>query len=132
MSGPTGAMTVVLVPIVHAHGASEVLAVGVLTGLLLRALALARAGRYMALVPAPVVEGFTVGNARVIGLQQIPAALGVSPAEGEMVVVVAWQAARDFLTVPDFTYPSGSPGAPTTSLAPTAASSERSKTAQPA
>nr|WP_328794563.1 SulP family inorganic anion transporter [Herbidospora solisilvae] len=105
VSGPTGAMTVVLVPIVHAHGASGVLAVGVLAGLLLLALALARAGRYMALVPAPVVEGFTVGIACVIGLQQIPAALGVSPGEGEKVVVVAWQAARDFLTAPDWQAP---------------------------
>ncbi|WP_083949714.1 SulP family inorganic anion transporter [Herbidospora yilanensis] len=105
VSGPTGAMTVVLVPIVHAHGASGVLAVGMLAGLMLLGLALARAGKYMALIPAPVVEGFTVGIACVIGLQQIPAALGVSPGDGEKVVMVAGQAARDFLAEPDWRAP---------------------------
>ncbi|MEU4409280.1 SulP family inorganic anion transporter [Streptosporangium sp. NPDC023963] len=100
VSGPTGAMTVILVPIMHAHGASGVLMVGVLAGLLLIALALGRAGKYMALVPAPVVEGFTIGIACVIGLQQVPAALGVPVPEGDKVLAVAWQAARDFLAQP--------------------------------
>lgn len=100
VSGPTGAMTVVLVPIVHTYGASGVLAVGVLAGLLLVGLALARAGRYMALVPAPVVEGFTLGIACVIGLQQVPAALGVPAPEGDKVVVVAWQAVLGFAARP--------------------------------
>ncbi|MEU3166695.1 SulP family inorganic anion transporter [Streptosporangium sp. NPDC006930] len=100
VSGPTGAMTVVLVPIMHAHGASGVLMVGVLAGLMLIALALSRAGKYMALVPAPVVEGFTIGIACVIGLQQVPSALGVPIPEGDKVLAVAWQAARDFLVRP--------------------------------
>src|SRR5690606_41515855 len=91
VSGPAGAMTVVLVPIMAQHGASGVLTVGVLAGLVLVALALARAGKYMALVPAPVIEGFTIGIACVIGLQQVPAALGVPTPEGEKVVVVARQ-----------------------------------------
>lgn len=100
VSGPTGAMTVVLVPIMHAHGASGVLMVGVLAGLLLIALALGRAGKYMALVPAPVVEGFTIGIACVIGLQQIPAALGVATPAGDKVTAVAWHAVQDFLAQP--------------------------------
>ncbi|WP_327591126.1 SulP family inorganic anion transporter [Nonomuraea sp. NBC_00507] len=102
VSGPTGAMTVVLVPIMQAHGASGVLTVGVLAGLLLIGLALARAGRYMALVPAPVVEGFTVGIACVIGLQQIPAALGIPTPEGDKVTAVAWQATQDFIAHPNW------------------------------
>ncbi|WP_345337735.1 SulP family inorganic anion transporter [Planotetraspora kaengkrachanensis] len=100
VSGPTGAMTVVLVPIVHEHGTSGVLAVGLLAGLLLIALALARAGKYMALVPAPVIEGFTIGIACVIGLQQVPAAFGVPVPEGDKVAVVAWHAARGFFDHP--------------------------------
>ncbi|WP_082535478.1 SulP family inorganic anion transporter [Nonomuraea pusilla] len=109
VSGPTGAMTVVLVPIVHEHGASGVLTVGVLAGLLLLALSLARAGRYMALVPAPVVEGFTVGIACVIGLQQIPSALGVT-AHGEKVTAAAWQALLDFLAHPHWAPPAVAAG----------------------
>ncbi|WP_239095189.1 SulP family inorganic anion transporter [Planotetraspora silvatica] len=100
VSGPTGAMTVVLVPIMHQHGASGVLTVGALAGLLLIALALGRAGKYMALVPAPVVEGFTIGIACVIGLQQIPAALGVPAPAGDKVTMVALHAAGDFLAQP--------------------------------
>lgn len=102
VSGPTGAMTVVLVPIVHQHGADGVLMVGLLAGLLLVALAIARAGRYMAYVPAPVVEGFTIGIAAVIALQQVPAALGVPVPDGDRVVLVAVEAVRDFAASPDW------------------------------
>ncbi|MEU4602553.1 hypothetical protein AB0F43_06210 [Kribbella sp. NPDC023972] len=48
VSGPAGAMTVVLVPIMHTHGASGVLIVGMLAGRILIGPAVARAGRYMA------------------------------------------------------------------------------------
>nr|WP_206068724.1 SulP family inorganic anion transporter [Nonomuraea sp. FMUSA5-5] len=102
VSGPTGAMTVVLVPIMHAHGATGVLTVGVMAGLLLLGLAVARAGRFMTLVPAPVVEGFTLGIACVIGLQQVPAALGVPTPEGDKVLAVAWQAILDFAARPNW------------------------------
>lgn len=102
VSGPTGAMTVVLVPIMHAHGATGVLTVGLLAGLLLLGLALARAGRFMMLVPAPVVEGFTLGIACVIGMQQVPAALGVPTPAGDKVLAVAWQAVRDFAARPNW------------------------------
>ncbi|TDD18808.1 SulP family inorganic anion transporter [Nonomuraea diastatica] len=100
VTGPTGAMTVVLVPIVHAYGMPGVLAVGLMAGMLLIALALARAGRYIALVPAPVVAGFTVGIALVIGLQQVPHALGVPAGGGDTVAVAAWHALVRFLTEP--------------------------------
>ncbi|TDD43012.1 SulP family inorganic anion transporter [Nonomuraea terrae] len=100
VSGTSGAMTVVLMPIVGTHGPAGVLTVGLLAGLLLVALALARAGRYMALVPAPVVAGFTVGIACVIGLQQFPHALGVRPHDSDQVPVIAWHAVADFLAAP--------------------------------
>ncbi|WP_340683349.1 SulP family inorganic anion transporter [Amycolatopsis coloradensis] len=96
VSGPTGAMTVVLVPIMATHGAGGVLTVGLLAGVLLLLLAVARAGRYMRYVPTPVVEGFTLGIAGVIALQQVPAALGVATPEGEKVSVVAAKAVADF------------------------------------
>ncbi|MGW7005567.1 SulP family inorganic anion transporter [Streptomyces sp. NPDC054933] len=100
VSGPTGAMTVVLVPIVHSYGPSGVLAVGLLAGALLVVLALARAGRLMSYVPVPVVEGFTVGIAGVIGLQQVPGALGVKTPAGDNPAVVAWRAVMDFAAHP--------------------------------
>ncbi|RSM76337.1 sodium-independent anion transporter [Amycolatopsis sp. WAC 01375] len=102
VSGPTGAMTVVLVPIMATHGAGGVLTVGLLAGVLLLLLAVARAGRYMRYVPIPVVEGFTLGIAGVIALQQIPAALGVATPEGEKVAVVAAKAVADFAGHPSW------------------------------
>ncbi|MEV4755192.1 SulP family inorganic anion transporter [Micromonospora sp. NPDC049559] len=100
VSGPTGAMTVVLVPIVARYGPGGVLTVGLLAGVVLVALAFARAGRYVRYVPVPVVEGFTVGIAAVIFLQQVPAALGVPTPPGEKVVVVAGRALADFAGQP--------------------------------
>jgi sulfate permease, SulP family len=103
VSGPTGAMTVVLVPIVAQHGPSGVLAVGLMAGVMLVALALLRAGKYMQYVPAPVVEGFTLGIACVIGLQQIPNVLGVPKPEGDRVLMVTWQALEEFVKNPNWT-----------------------------
>ncbi|MEU3981416.1 SulP family inorganic anion transporter [Streptomyces sp. NPDC026672] len=103
VSGPTGAMTVVLVPIVGAYGPTGVLTVGLMAGVLLVALSVLRAGRAMRYVPAPVVEGFTLGIACVIGLQQIPNALGVPKPEGDRVLVVTWRAVREFAAAPNWT-----------------------------
>ncbi|GAA3715194.1 SulP family inorganic anion transporter [Nonomuraea antimicrobica] len=100
VSGTSGAMTVVLMPIMSTHGATGVLTVGLMAGLMLVGLGLVRAGRFMALVPAPVVTGFTVGIACVIGLQQMPHALGVTPHGSDKVPVVAWHAVIDFLARP--------------------------------
>ncbi|MGW2237175.1 SulP family inorganic anion transporter [Streptomyces sp. NPDC001759] len=103
VSGPTGAMTVVLVPIVARYGPAGVLTVGLMAGVLLVALAVLRAGRYMQYVPAPVVEGFTLGIACVIGLQQLPNALGVPKPAGDRVLVVAWRAVEEFARFPNWT-----------------------------
>ncbi|WP_399076069.1 SulP family inorganic anion transporter [Streptomyces zaehneri] len=103
VSGPTGAMTVVLVPIVARYGPGGVLTVGLMAGVLLIALALLKAGRYMRYIPAPVVEGFTLGIACVIGLQQVPNALGVAKPEGDKVLVVTWRAVEEFVRTPNWT-----------------------------
>ncbi|MGW2746228.1 SulP family inorganic anion transporter [Streptomyces sp. NPDC001450] len=103
VSGPTGAMTVVLVPIVGRYGPTGVLTVGLVAGVMLVALAALRAGKYMQYVPAPVVEGFTLGIACVIGLQQIPNALGVPKPEGDRVLVVTWRAVEEFAKAPNWT-----------------------------
>lgn len=97
VSGPTGAMTVVLVPIVARHGANAVFLVSIMAGVLVVAAALFRMGRYLAYVPWPVVEGFTVGIAVIIFLQQVPSALGVPKPEGENTAFVAGRALLDAL-----------------------------------
>src|SRR5690606_19733889 len=77
ISGPTGAMTVVLIPVVYQFGAAGLLQVGVMAGLILVALAVSRLGRYVRYLPTSLVEGFTAGIAVVIALQQVPNMLGV-------------------------------------------------------
>jgi len=99
VSGPTGAMTVVLLPIIAVHGPDGVLVVGLLAGLILVGLGYAGAGRFIRYVPVPVVEGFTIGIAVIIALQQVPAALGVD-VHAEKVLVLAARAIRAWATHP--------------------------------
>jgi SulP family sulfate permease len=91
VSGPTGAMTVVLIPLVAAYGAQGVLVVGLMAGLVLVAMAYGGLGRYVRFIPLPVIEGFTLGIALIIGIQQLPNALGVD-ADGEQVLQLAFNA----------------------------------------
>lgn len=102
VSGPTGAMTVVLIPIVGAHGVDGVLVVGLMAGLMLVGLSLSGAGRAIRYVPVPVIEGFTAGIAVIIALQQLPAALGVE-VHAEKILVLAGEAIR--AAVADPTWP---------------------------
>lgn len=101
VSGPTGAMTVVLVPVVHQYGASGALMVGAMAGLVLIAMAVARLGRYVRYLPVSVIEGFTAGIAVVISLQQVPAALGVTDASGDKVWQIAADAVSTYARAPD-------------------------------
>lgn len=84
VSGPTGAMVVVLVPIVAAHGAGAVAVVSIFAGLIVLAAGALRLGRAVSFIPWPVIEGFTLGIAAIIFLQQIPLLVSpATPAAGE-------------------------------------------------
>jgi len=104
VSGPTGAMTVVLVPIIATYGPDGVLVVGLLAGLVLIGLGYAGAGRFIRYVPVPVVEGFTVGIALIIALQQVPSALGVR-VHADNVLVLAARAVHTWVTDPSWSAP---------------------------
>ncbi|MBG6237824.1 SulP family sulfate permease [Mycetocola sp. CAN_C7] len=77
VSGPTGAMVVVLAPIVVSHGIGSVAFVSILAGIMVLAAGVLRLGRTVSVIPWPVIEGFTVGIGVIIFLQQVPAAVGV-------------------------------------------------------
>ena len=68
ISGPTGAMVVVLFPIIAQVGMSGLLVVGILAGILIIIFGLLRLGRFIEKIPWPVMEGFTLGIALVIAL----------------------------------------------------------------
>jgi len=95
VSGPTGAMTVVLVPLVARYGVDAVYVVGVMAGVIVVISAFAGVGRLLAYIPWPVIEGFTVGIATIIFLQQVPAALGVPKPHGENTAAIAFRAVRE-------------------------------------
>ena len=54
----------------------------------------------MRLVPVPVIEGFTLGIAVIIGVQQVPARARGSPPAGEGVVLGAAGAVVEWLATP--------------------------------
>ena len=61
ITGPTGAMTAVLVSIVAKHGVSGMFLAGALAGLMQIALGLLRLGKFVKYLPQPVIAGFTNG-----------------------------------------------------------------------
>lgn len=93
VSGPTGAMVVVLAPVVAVHGAGSVAPLSLMAGLLVCVLGFSGLGRAVAFIPWPVVEGFTLGIAAIIFLQQVPLATGTSGVPGHNTLVAAVEAA---------------------------------------
>ena len=93
VSGPTGAMAVVLAPIVAQHGIGSIALVTVLAGLVVVAAGVTGLGRAVTFIPWPVIEGFTLGIAAIIFLQQVPAAFGTTAPAGARTLPAAWAVA---------------------------------------
>ena len=83
VSGPTGAMTVILIPLIGELGLSALFVVGLLAGTFLILLGIVRAGTLMEKVPWEVLEGFTIGIAFVIAMQQLPLIFNVEKGSGD-------------------------------------------------
>ncbi|EHI10711.1 SulP family inorganic anion transporter [Mycolicibacterium thermoresistibile] len=90
VSGPTGAMAVILAPIVAQHGLTSIALVTVLAGLIVLAAGITGLGRAVTFIPWPVIEGFTLGIAAIIFLQQVPAAFATEAPAGQRTLVAAW------------------------------------------
>jgi SulP family sulfate permease len=71
ISGATGAMAVVMVALVAEHGVEYLFAAVVLTGLLQMGAGVLRLGKFIRIVPHPVMLGFVNGLAIVIFLAQL-------------------------------------------------------------
>ena len=71
ISGATGALAVVMVALVATHGVQYLFATVVLMGLIQIAAGLLRLGKFIRMVPHPVMLGFVNGLAIVIGLAQL-------------------------------------------------------------
>ena len=77
ITGPTAAFVVILEPIVRDHGVGGLLVAGMMAGVILVLMGVARLGRLMQFIPHPVTTGFTAGIGLVIGLRQLPDAFGL-------------------------------------------------------
>jgi sulfate permease, SulP family len=78
IGGPTGAFIVVVAGVIEQYGFDGLLLATLLAGIILVATGLVGAGRFIALVPEAVVEGFTVGIALIIAISQLKDLLGLS------------------------------------------------------
>lgn len=81
IGGPTGAFIVVVYDVIANYGFDGLLLATLMAGVILVLGGLVRAGRFIALVPEPVIEGFTVGIACIIAVSQLKDLLGLSAAK---------------------------------------------------
>ena len=92
ISGPTGAMAVILGTIVSGeYGLQGMFMATFISGIVLLVAGLLRFGRFVQFIPKPVVTGFTSGIALVIAIGQLGNAFGVNAAgEGTVGKVMAF------------------------------------------
>jgi SulP family sulfate permease len=83
ISGPTGAMSAVLILLVQRYGLQGIWVAGLMSGLFLLIIGLLRLGRFIAFIPAPVISGFTSGIALIIFIGQIDNFLGIKTESAE-------------------------------------------------
>jgi len=84
-------MTVVLVPIVLKYGVGSLAPLGLLAGAIVVAMGFTHLGGLIKRVPWPVMEGFTLGIALVIAMQQLPSVLSSKSVSGPNTLITAWR-----------------------------------------
>ena len=91
ISGPTGAMSAILLTISAKYGVEGVLTAGFISGIILVILALLKTGNLVSYIPSPVITGFTSGIAVIIALGQIDDFFGtVSQGENAIAKIISY------------------------------------------
>ncbi len=80
ISGPTGAMSAVLILVARDFGPQGLLATGFMAGLFILLVGIFKLGRTVLLIPRPVITGFTSGIAIIIFVGQLGSFFGASAA----------------------------------------------------
>jgi sulfate permease, SulP family len=101
IGGPTGAFIVVVHGVIATHGFDGLVLATFMAGAILVVAGVMRAGSLMRLVPEPVINGFTIGIAAIIGLSQLPDAMGITlpqgtPADALERIPAIWAARASF------------------------------------
>ncbi len=84
ISGPTGAMSAILILITQRYGLEGAWVMGVMAGMLILLIGLLRLGRFIAFIPTPVIAGFTSGIAVIIFVGQVDNFFGVRTPAAEV------------------------------------------------
>lgn len=87
VSGPTGAMTAILILLFQKYGLNGVWLAGAMSGVILVIAGLLKFGKIVSYIPSPVVTGFTSGIALIIAIGQIDNFFGIKSAEAESTAV---------------------------------------------
>lgn len=95
ISGATGALAVVMVSIVTQHGVEYLFATVVLMGIIQVLAGLFRLGKFIRIIPYPVMLGFVNGLAIVIFLAQLSHFQTLNPATGHL----AWMQGKELCTM---------------------------------
>jgi Sulfate permease and related transporters (MFS superfamily) len=77
ITGPTGAMTVIILSTLHGFGFEGLFLAGFLAGVFQILFGILKLGKVVKYIPLPVISGFTSGIGAIILIGQIPNALGL-------------------------------------------------------
>ena len=86
ISGPTGAMTAILVTLAAQYGMQGILLASFMAGIILVVAGVLKLGRMIYYIPSSVITGFTSGIAIIIALGQLDNFFGVT-SEGDLAIV---------------------------------------------
>jgi len=86
ISGPTGAMSAILITLAAQYGMQGILVACFIAGAILVAAGVLKLGRIIYLIPSSVITGFTSGIAIIIALGQLDNFFGVK-SEGELAIM---------------------------------------------
>lgn len=78
ISGPTGAMSAILITVIAKNGLQGVFIVGVIAGVIMLLAGIFKLGKLVSLISMPVITGFTSGIAVIIALGQIDNFFGIT------------------------------------------------------
>src|SRR3989338_4116203 len=89
VSGPAAAMAVIVGLAVEKYGLTGLVFIGSICGILQVLTGVFGLGRFVRLMPIPVIEGFTAGIGAIILIAQLPRALGLpAPSESHVIDVI--------------------------------------------
>lgn len=94
ISGPTGAMSAVLIIVASRHGLEGVWMVSLMAGIIIFLMGVFKLGRIINFIPSAVVTGFTSGIAIIIFVGQIGNLLGIDTVTGDNSFIQLWNYIR--------------------------------------